>query len=234
MFTLDAALLPPLLDLESQSPAELAALFASAINLQTASPAAGAANQVFRQAALTDLEPQQLETRLRAAGVGPVCAAAAAQCWATHGIDHRRTLVADAVTVRKVIDVDWTFGGGSCPLCQPRLMSVRPTQKLTRLTTSRAVSASSSEHAAVGQTYVQLRLVVDGAGKQEYVHMGARCHPLSAPRPTRRDCAASSHRCSLPPSPLERRNATTEMNLPRFYEFLHELECARAKLDLMS
>ena len=114
-------------------------------------------------------------------------------------------------------------------------MSVRPTHKLTRLTTSRAVSASSSEHAAVGQTYVQLRLVVDGAGKQEYVHMGARCHPLSAPRPTRRDCAASSHRCSLPPSPpLSVATAITEMNLPRFYEFLHELECARAKLDLMS
>ena len=57
------------------------------------------------------------------------------------------------------------------------------------------MTASSSEHAAVGTTYVQVRMVVEGASGPEYVHM--------------------------------------ELNLPRFYEFVHDLERAKAQLEVI-
>jgi len=67
---------------------------------------------------------------------------------------------------RRLVDLDWNFG----------------------------VSASSSEHAAMGVTFVQLRLHTQGSSGAEYVHM--------------------------------------ELTLARFYELLHELEQAKAMLEL--
>ena len=67
----------------------------------------------------------------------------------------------------RLVDVDWTFG----------------------------VTASSSEHAAVGSTYVQVRLAVQRGAALEYVHL--------------------------------------ELTLEKFYDFLHELERAKAQLDIV-
>lgn len=67
----------------------------------------------------------------------------------------------------RLLDVNWSFG----------------------------VSASSSNHAALGTTFVQLRLHVSNAeGAHEYVHM--------------------------------------ELNLAGFYDFLHQLEQAKVRLEL--
>ena len=57
------------------------------------------------------------------------------------------------------------------------------------------MTASSSEHATVGTTYVQVRMVVEGSSGPEYVHV--------------------------------------ELSLPRFYEFVHDLERAKAQLELI-
>lgn len=69
----------------------------------------------------------------------------------------------------------------------------------------------------MGQTFVQLRLVVDHGGTLEHVHLGDE-----------RALPQALHRR------LTRRSPTlAEMNLARFYEFVIMLEEARTKLELM-
>ena len=137
----------------------------------SAKPPSAAAQQcalaIFREAAQRGLTAEQLEAELCGAGLSDALSAAVGRSWAMHGSEARSALSASAVGARRLIDAEWTFG----------------------------VTASSSEHAAVGTTYVQVRLVVDGAGGPEYVH--------------------------------------TELSLPRFYEFVHDLERARAQLELI-
>ena len=77
----------------------------------------------------------------------------------------------------------------------------------------------------MGQTFVQLRLIIEGDAALEYVHMGEARLPRA--RPTA--CSSSIERTT--PHPHPRR---AEMKLPRFYQFLMMLEEARAKLDMMA
>ena len=70
-----------------------------------------------------------------------------------------------------------------------------PPRRLVDMDWSFCVSASSSEHAAMGTTFVQLRLNTQCANRSEYVHF--------------------------------------ELDLARFYEFLHDLELAKARLEVV-
>ena len=131
------------------------------------SDAAQCALGVFREAARRGLTADQLEAELCSAGLSEALSAAAGRSWSLLGAEAHRALSASAIDASRLVDAEWTFG----------------------------VTASSSEHAAVGTTYVQLRLAVAGASGLEYEHM--------------------------------------ELSLPRFYEFVHDLERAKAQLDLI-
>eukprot|EP00320_Phaeocystis_rex_P020431 CAMPEP_0119071526 /NCGR_PEP_ID=MMETSP1178-20130426/51292_1 /TAXON_ID=33656 /ORGANISM="unid sp, Strain CCMP2000" /LENGTH=166 /DNA_ID=CAMNT_0007053463 /DNA_START=20 /DNA_END=520 /DNA_ORIENTATION=+ len=154
--------------------AESAAEFFSGVlaaDTSTAAKPPSAAGQcalaVFREAARRGLTADQLEAELCGVGLAEALSAAAGRSWSLQGAEGHRALSASAIDASKLVDAEWTFG----------------------------VTASSSEHAAVGTTYVQVRLAVAGASGLEYVHM--------------------------------------ELSLPRFYEFVHDLERAKAQLDLI-
>ena len=153
------------------SPSSIADFFGEvlgAVARETSQPRSAAAQcalSIFREAAQRALTAEQLEAELRSAGLNEQLSAAAARSWAMHGTAAHCGL--SALGARRLIDAEWTFG----------------------------VTASSSEHAAVGTTYVQLRMVVDGPNGPEYVH--------------------------------------TELSLPRFYAFVHDLERAKAQLELI-
>ena len=144
-------------------------LLAADTSTATKPPAAAAqcALAVFREAARRGLTADQLEAELCSAGLSEALSAAAGRSWSLLGAEAHRALSASAIDASRLVDAEWTFG----------------------------VTASSSEHAAVGTTYVQLRLAVAGASGLEYEHM--------------------------------------ELSLPRFYEFVHDLERAKAQLDLI-
>ena len=161
------------LHLSSLDPGSATDFFSSllAADTSTATKTPSAAKQcalaVFREAARRGLTADQLEAELCGAGLSEALSAAAGRSWSLLGAEAQRGLSASAIDASRLIDAEWTFG----------------------------VTASSSEHAAVGTTYVQLRLAVTGASGPEYVHM--------------------------------------ELSLPRFYEFVHDLERAKAELDLI-
>mmetsp|Transcript_25271 Transcript_25271/g.58937 ORF Transcript_25271/g.58937 Transcript_25271/m.58937 type:complete len:190 (-) Transcript_25271:189-758(-) len=122
---------------------------------------------LFCAAALRRLSADELEDSLRLNGLGSNVAAALASAWVEHGSSLQDTL-AHSLPVRTLLDVEWTFG----------------------------VTASSSEHEAIGNTYVHVRMTVNsGGGVAEYVHF--------------------------------------ELSLDKFYDFLHELESARAQLEVV-
>ncbi len=136
------SLLPELLELEGRSPAEYIAFFADALD-RVDSPTAGAnaVREVLRHAAKAGLEASALEAEVRRAGLSDGLSAAFAQCWAVPV--NRQAVLAQAFPVHTLVDLDWTFG----------------------------VSASSSEHAAMGTTYVQLRpRTEDEGGAPQCVH----------------------------------------------------------------
>ena len=156
--------------LDAESAADLFRGLLAANTSTTAKPPSAAgqcALAVFREAARRGLTADQLEAELCGAGLSEALSAAASRSWSLQGAEANRALSASAIDASKLVDAEWTFG----------------------------VTASSSEHAAVGTTYVQLRLAVAGASGLEYVHM--------------------------------------ELSLPRFYEFVHDLERAKAQLDLV-
>ena len=176
---LDPALVPALHVLEAKPPAEQAAFFTSALTAPSAdaTPATKAAHSIFRWAALGDVDTAALESTLRNAGLGEACAAAASQCWGTHGDAARHGLLLASTKIHRLVDLDWKFGGArgtkSAHGCSPAddaplIRSFDGPRALPP-----AVSASSSEHAAMGQTFVQLRLIVEGEAALECVHMGA-------------------------------------------------------------
>ena len=90
---------------------------------------------------------------------------------------------------------------------------------------SLGVSASSSELQAIGSTFVVLRLHTERTdGSAQYVHLGKkRRAPFLFPRPAIRKRAPLTLRVA-PPS--------AELTLPRFYELRHQLEAAKAQLEL--
>ena len=110
---LDPTLIPALHVLEAKPPAEQAAFFTSALTAPAAdaTPATKAAHAIFRWAALSDVDPAVLETTLRGAGLGEACAAAASQCWGTHGDAARHGLLLASTKIHKLVDLDWKFGG---------------------------------------------------------------------------------------------------------------------------
>ena len=145
---LPASLLPALLDLESHPPNDPASYFSAVLD-DPASSAVGssstnvnAAREVFRYAAANGLEAEDLRLALQGAGIGEAAAAMFADAWSAQ----RGAFVGELVQPHplQLIDADWSFG----------------------------VSASSSEHAAMGTTFVQLRLKTRNAnGAAENVHM---------------------------------------------------------------
>ena len=120
----------------------------------------------YRDAARRRLDAAAVEAELKSV-LGDDVAAACGQAWERNAGAARRALLLSGIDAARLVDVDWTFG----------------------------VTASSSEHAAVGSTYVQLRLAVQRGAALEYVHL--------------------------------------ELTLERFYEFLHELERAKAACDVI-
>ena len=140
--TVPIALIPDLLELDCQLPAEPAAFFAAALD-PSAPPALGsaAAAEVLRYTASQGLDPAALGQRLRGVGLSEVGAAFFADFWASQ--PSRTSLQREAPL--QLVDVDWSFG----------------------------VSASSSEHQAMGSTFVQMRLNAQGERGAEYVHAGA-------------------------------------------------------------
>lgn len=143
---LPASLLPALLDLESHPPNDPTSYFSAVLD-DSASSAVGssstnAAREVFRYAAANGLEAEDLRLALQGAGIGEAAAAMFADAWSAQ----RGAFVGELVQPHplQLIDADWSFG----------------------------VSASSSEHAAMGTTFVQLRLKTRNAnGAAENVHM---------------------------------------------------------------
>lgn len=229
---IDSASLSALLELEALSPDDQTAFFSDALQVvdDDATPAAKAAHAIFRRAALAGLDTATLEAEMCSAGLSQTCAASAGHCWATQGEAARHALLLASTNIQRLVDLDWKFGGTCCSLA-----TLRPSTRivLVRTVSNRSdhpftVSASSSEHAATGQTFVQLRLVVDGANGLEYVHMGASaaCLPVTVSLSDHSAAHCISAPCHPPP-------CVSEMKLPRFYEFLMMLEEARAKLDLM-
>ena len=143
---LPASLLPALLDLESHPPNDPTSYFSAVLD-DSASSTVGssstnAAREVFRYAAANGLEAEDLRLALQGAGIGEAAAAMFADAWSAQ----RGAFVGELVQPHplQLIDADWSFG----------------------------VSASSSEHAAMGTTFVQLRLKTRNAnGAAENVHM---------------------------------------------------------------
>ena len=153
--------------LDAESAVDFFSALLAADTTKPSSDAAHCALQVFREAAQRGLTADQLEAELCSAGLSEALSAAAGRSWSLLGAEAHRALAASAIDASRLVDAEWTFG----------------------------VTASSSEHSAVGTTYVQLRLAVAGPRGLEYEHM--------------------------------------ELSLPRFYEFVHDLERAKAQLDLI-
>lgn len=153
--------------LDAESAADFFSALLAADTTKPSSDAAHCALRVFREAAQRGLTADQLEAELCSAGVSEALSAAAGRSWSLLGAEAHRALSASAIDASRLVDAEWTFG----------------------------VTASSSDHSAVGTTYVQLRLAVAGPRGLEYEHM--------------------------------------ELSLPRFYEFVHDLERAKAQLDLI-
>ena len=137
-------LLPELFDLQRLPPSEPMAFLEAALD-PAAAPAPGsvAAAEVLRFAAKHGLGAQSLEAALRAAGLGEALSKMFADYLAGQPSIGALLKTASSGPPLTLVDVDWTFG----------------------------VSASSSEHQAMGTTFVQLRLHVLGAdGAARYVH----------------------------------------------------------------
>lgn len=113
----DRALLPPLHALQAMAPAEQAAFFTSALSRldQDATSATKAAHAIFCKAALLDMDAERLEAALQSMGLAQACAAAASQCWDTHGATARRQLLLDSTEIHQLTDVQWKFGGTHSP-----------------------------------------------------------------------------------------------------------------------
>ena len=154
MSVLPVALLPDLLELEANLPADPTTFFAAAFD-PSAPPAPGAraAAEVLRHAASQGLETADLLQHLRMLGLGEAGAIFFANYWAAQ--PSRASLQREPPL--QLLDVDWSFG----------------------------VSASSSEHQAMGTTFVQLRLSTQGQNGGEFVHTGALVARPPAPRATR-------------------------------------------------
>jgi COMM domain len=151
---LPEALLPDLLELEADLPADPTTFFAAAFD-PSAPPAPGAraAAEVLRHAASQGLETADLMQQLRMLGLGEAGAIFFANYWAAQ--PSRASLQREPPL--QLLDVDWSFG----------------------------VSASSSEHQAMGTTFVQLRLSTQGQNGGEFVHTGAAVARPPLPRATR-------------------------------------------------
>jgi len=151
---LPVALLPDLLELEANLPADPTTFFAAAFD-PSAPPAPGAraAAEVLRHAASQGLETADLMQQLRMLGLGEAGAIFFANYWAAQ--PSRASLQREPPL--QLLDVDWSFG----------------------------VSASSSEHQAMGTTFVQLRLSTQGQNGGEFVHTGAAVARPPLPRATR-------------------------------------------------
>lgn len=154
MSVLPVALLPDLLELEANLPADPTTFFAAAFD-PSAPPAPGAraAAEVLRHAASQGLETADLMQQLRMLGLGEAGAIFFANYWAAQ--PSRASLQREPPL--QLLDVDWSFG----------------------------VSASSSEHQAMGTTFVQLRLSTQGQNGGEFVHTGAAVARPPLPRATR-------------------------------------------------
>ena len=164
---LPVALLPDLLELEANLPADPTTFFAAAFD-PSAPPAPGAraAAEVLRHAASQGLETADLIQQLRMLGLGEAGAIFFANYWAAQ--PSRASLQREPPL--QLLDVDWSFG----------------------------VSASSSEHQAMGTTFVQLRLSTQGQNGGEFVHTGAAVARPPLPRATRDSLSLSlSHSHSL-------------------------------------
>ena len=164
---LPVALLPDLLELEANLPADPTTFFAAAFD-PSAPPAPGAraAAEVLRHAASQGLETADLMQQLRMLGLGEAGAIFFANYWAAQ--PSRASLQREPPL--QLLDVDWSFG----------------------------VSASSSEHQAMGTTFVQLRLSTQGQNGGEFVHTGAAVARPPLPRATRDTLSLSlSHSHSL-------------------------------------
>jgi len=164
---LPVALLPDLLELEANLPADPTTFFAAAFD-PSAPPAPGAraAAEVLRHAASQGLETADLMQQLRMLGLGEAGAIFFANYWAAQ--PSRASLQREPPL--QLLDVDWSFG----------------------------VSASSSEHQAMGTTFVQLRLSTQGQNGGEFVHTGAAVARPPLPRATRDSLSLSlSHSLSL-------------------------------------
>ena len=235
---LPVALLPDLLELEANLPADPTTFFAAAFD-PSAPPAPGAraAAEVLRHAASQGLETADLMQQLRMLGLGEAGAIFFANYWAAQ--PSRASLQREPPL--QLLDVDWSFG----------------------------VSASSSEHQAMGTTFVQLRLSTQGQNGGEFVHTGAAVARPPLPRATRDSLSLSlshshSHSLSLLSLSLSRSlslshslslyllkrvlrtrlcahtrprlspppRARAELDLARFYDFLHQLELAKARLEV--
>ena len=141
MAALPPSLLPQLLELERAPPNDPAAFFAAALDGDVAAPGAVAAVEVLRFAARAGLDAEGLMAELRRHGLSEGAASMFADAWAMYRSANVARLATP--TPRKLIDLDWSFG----------------------------VSASSSEHMAMGTTYVQLRLQTATQSGTEFVHM---------------------------------------------------------------
>lgn len=110
---MDPALIPLLHVLEAKSSAEQAAFFTSVLvdGNSLTSPAAKAAHATFCFAAMHGMDAPTLEAALHDLGLGHTCAAAAAQCWGTHGDDVCYGLISQSTNIHQLVDLDWKFGG---------------------------------------------------------------------------------------------------------------------------
>lgn len=89
------------------------------------------------------------------------------------------------------------------------------------------MSAGSSEFRATGATFLQLKVTVNRGQGPEDVWMGVSARPgRRGPPPFSFSGADPLSRVSASPPP--------ELTLPQFYSFLHEMEKAKAGLEVLA
>ena len=151
--SLPVCLLPDLLELERSLPEDPAAFLAAVLDPKAATIAGSTAAVEVLRFAAS--EGLSAEALSTALRNGGLGDATVAMFSNYWAMQQPSRGILDRVPPLRLVDMDWSFG----------------------------VSASSSEHMAMGTTFVQLRLHVQGAGGSQFVYMGKSCHPPSNASP---------------------------------------------------
>ena len=135
-----------------------------------------------------NVSPKQLGTDLELLGLAAERKGAVSKLWEKNYASLSRAAIANTLSMNELVNMEWKFG----------------------------VTASSNDLESVGNTFLQLKLVINKGGREEQDAEG--------------DNSSNKKNTSIDNKEI----VYMELTLPQFYNFLAEMEKAKSTIDFFS